>query len=449
VTTRARERTRLVAVLAVTLAVVGVAATVWRPVAPPLPPGVPDQAVFDATLLDTIAAYRAPRQLLAPLATALGVLVPLLLAVTPWGRRAVGRLVGQRDHAPLRAGLVAAAIAAVTSLVTFPMVAWLGLVHEARWGFRTSTTLGWLRDWAVVATGRWLSVGVTATVLFVALRRWPRSWPYRLTVAATVAAGVLVTAHPVVLQPLLLRTTPLADGAVADAVTPIVEAAGAADTPVLVADASRRTTRVNAHVTGLGPTERIVLYDTLLELPTDHVVAVVAHELAHREHRDLSRGTLLTAAAALPMLLVLRWVLDRRRVRDGVARATGRPLTSPSDPRLVVVVVAVVAVLELVGTPMGNTVSRRVEAAADHRALTLGADPVTSIRTVRTFVVRDLAAPEAPTPLRWLYGTHPSPEQRLRAATAAAERTGVALPGRTTLEVDERDVRHARAGTAP
>ena len=58
-------------------------------------------------------------------------------------------------------------------------------------------------------------------------------------------------------------------------------------------DASRRTTAANAYVTGLGPTKRVVLFDTLLDRYTrDEIRLVVAHELAHVRHRDVMRSVL-------------------------------------------------------------------------------------------------------------------------------------------------------------
>ncbi|MEX1164261.1 MAG: M48 family metalloprotease [Nitriliruptor sp.] len=430
---------RIWAAVAVGLALVGVAATIWRPVAPRLPSELPPQASFDAALLATIDRYRTPRVWLAPVVTALAVLVPAAIASSSGAARLATFLTGDRTRAAWRGGVVAACIAAVTWLVALPIVAWVGLVHEGRWGFRTSTSLGWFRDQVLVAGGRWLAVGIGVVALLAARDRWPRSWPYRLTLAATVAALVLVVVHPIVLQPLLLRTEPLPAGPARDAIEDILAGAGHAATPVLVADASRRTTRVNAMVTGLGPTERVIVYDTLLELPAAQVAAVVAHELAHREHADVLRGTALTAVAALVGLLALRAVVDapasRRRTR---ARSAG-------DPRLVPLIVAVAAVLELVGTPVGAAVSRRVEAAADHRALELGTDPAELVRTVRTFVVRDLAIPEPERPIQLLYGTHPSPSQRLRAAAAAAEARGTSLPSIEDLQREERTLRHPLA----
>ena len=87
----------------------------------------------------------------------------------------------------------------------------------------------------------------------------------------------------------------------------LAAAAGVEVGEVYSVDASRRTTGVNAYVTGLGPTKRVVLFDTLLErYSRDEIRAVVAHELAHVRHRDVLRGVLCTA----------RWSRRRRRSRS-------------------------------------------------------------------------------------------------------------------------------------
>ena len=61
-------------------------------------------------------------------------------------------------------------------------------------------------------------------------------------------------------------------------------------------DASRRTTAANAYVTGLGPTKRVVLYDTLLDrYSRDEIRMVVAHELGHVRFRDVPRNVAFAA----------------------------------------------------------------------------------------------------------------------------------------------------------
>jgi STE24 endopeptidase len=441
--TRRRERVLPWALAAATLAVVGLVGSLRRPFAPDLPASAPELDGFDAAVLVAVEAYRGPRYVVGITATLVALAVPLLVVTTHRGRRWVRGWAGGANHAPLRAARVALWIVILTSLATLPLAAWTRIVHDGRWGFRTQPVSGWVRDWLLVSAGSWVLTAVLAAVLFAAIRRWPRSWPFRLTVLGTALAAAFVLLHPLVIQPLLLPTSPLPPGEARDAIEEVLVRAGEPDVPLLVGEASRRTTRVNAAVVGLGPTERVVIHDTLLELPVEQVASVVAHELAHRQHADLVRGVLLGATGLLVALLVLRGLL---------ALGIGRRLEprGPTDPRLAAVVVAVVAVFELVGSPVANLVSRHVELAADARALELTGDPEPLLRTTRTFTVRDLAAPEPPRALHLYYGTHPSVGQRIRYVASWAQVHGVTLPTRAELEEAEASAAHdAVVGGAP
>src|SRR5205085_9915599 len=131
---------------------------------------------------------------------------------------------------------------------------------------------------------------------------------------AAAAAGatlvlVLSFVAPVVLEPLFNRFRPL-DGALADDLRRLAERAHVPVRDVLVADASRRTRKVNAYVSGIGRTRRVVLWDTLLERAgTPELRLVVAHELGHRRDRHVLKGTLLAMAGAVVAVLVVWAVL--------------------------------------------------------------------------------------------------------------------------------------------
>jgi len=75
---------------------------------------------------------------------------------------------------------------------------------------------------------------------------------------------------------------------------------------VLVVDASRRTRKANAYVSGLGRTRRVVLSDTLLaEASPAELRLVVAHELGHRRDQHVLRATLLAMAGAVAATVVV------------------------------------------------------------------------------------------------------------------------------------------------
>jgi STE24 endopeptidase len=179
---------------------------------------------------------------------------------------------------------------------------------------------------------------------------------------------------------------------------------------VLTVDASRRTTAANAYVTGLGPTKRVVLFDTLLEhFSRDEVRLVIAHELAHVRERDVLRGLAFAAATAPAGALAVARLADRLAPAPG-GRAAALALAA-----------------SIVGTPVGllsRGLSRRIEARADTFALELTDAPDASIAFERRIALRNLADPDPPAWVRALLGTHPSVVERIGIAEAYAAARG-------------------------
>lgn len=402
--------------VAVALAVTGVVANLWRPVAPPPSGGPPAVATFPVEVLAVIERYAMPRYLAALMSLVLATAVPILVVATRPGRRLVAWLAGPEGRPrPLAAFAVVGGIVLAAAIVTLPIDLWRGYLHEQAWGLRTAGAVGWWRDHLLDVGIVTVVAGLVGAGLLTAVRRWPASWHWGLVPIVTLLAAAFALVLPLIVQPLFLSTQPLAPGPVHDAVAEVLTRAGEDELEVEVADASRRTTRSNAFVTGLGPTRRVVLFDNLVAAPADRVAATVAHELAHREHRDIARGILLTASGVLPVALVLRclwgsrWAAARMRAR------------SPSDPRLLAVALALVAVAQVVGQPVANWVSRRAEASADHRAAELTDRPEALIELQRSFVLRDLANPSPPGWVTLLWGTHPSVSRRIHAAATQAD----------------------------
>jgi STE24 endopeptidase len=180
-------------------------------------------------------------------------------------------------------------------------------------------------------------------------------------------------------------------------------------------DASRRTTGANAYVTGLGPTKRVVLFDTLLDrYSRDEVRVVVAHELAHVRNRDVLRGigyAAIVAPAAAFAVQRLSWSL-------GGDRTSARSL-----PALALAAAIVAAPTGLIG----NRMTRAVERQADAFSLQLSHAPDAFITFQRAIALQNVADV---TPPRWvsrLVATHPPTLERIGAAVAFSQQS---IPGR-------------------
>lgn len=427
-----RPLDRVIAVVLVIVVLAGVLLTIWRPTAPPIGDVRTSLDQFDPQLLALVADYVGPRRVVALILVGLQVAVPVLLVLTPPGRRLIAWAAGSRPDSPARGALVAVVVTLSGALVALPLRLWSGYVREREWGFRTDTVWSWFRDWAISLGLTLVVLALVAAVAVWIVRRRPETWHWPLAGTLAALAVVLSVAYPVLVQPLFLSTTPLEDAAVAAELEPVLQRADMAGLEIAVGDASRRTTRVNAFVAGFGPSRSLVLYDNLLDLPPEQVAMVAAHELAHTAYQDVLRGTLGAVAGLVPAVLLFRWLVVPGRRLGRLISARG-----PADPRLVAPVLAVVAVLQLVSLPLVNGQSRRVEASADHRALELTDDPETLIRSVRSFTVRDLADPDPPALLAWWFATHPSVTDRIRAAAAFADAHDLALPSLQELRDDE------------
>jgi STE24 endopeptidase len=300
-----------------------------------------------------------------------------------------------------------------SALVRLPLSFWRGYVHEHRFGLSTQTVRGWAADRAkAIAVGAVLT-SVAMLGLVGLARAFPRWWP--LAAAAAACALVLVVSFlaPVVLEPIFNRFRPLADADLTRQLRALSERAGVPVQRVLVADASRRTRKSNAYVSGLGRTRRVVLFDTLLERSgPGEVQLVTAHELAHRRERHVAKGTAAamagTALGVVALWAVLRWepLLDAAKV------------SGPGDPRIVPLVLLGGALLELAAAPLFAALSRRFEREADRGSLELTGDVETFERAHRRLAQSNLSDLAPPRLLYLLFFTHPTPPERIAAARA-------------------------------
>jgi STE24 endopeptidase len=304
-----------------------------------------------------------------------------------------------------------------SALVRLPLSFWRGYVHEHGFGLSTQTVRGWAADRAkAIAVGAVLT-SVAMLGLVGLAHAFPRWWP--IAAAATACAFVLVVSFlaPVVLEPIFNRFRPLADGDLTRELRALSRRAGVPVERVLVADASRRTRKSNAYVSGLGRTRRVVLFDTLLERSgPGEVQLITAHELAHRRARHVAKGTAAAMAGTVLGVLALWTAVRWERLLDA-ANASG-----PGDPRIVPLVLLGGALLELAVAPLFAALSRRFEREADRGSLELTGDVESFERAHRRLARSNLSDLAPPRALYLLLFTHPTPPERIAAARAWAER---------------------------
>jgi STE24 endopeptidase len=350
--------------------------------------------------VERAARYHRPLYLLFVVRLGLGAVLYSLLAWTWIGDR-IGAAVDGLGWAGAAAAW-AAVVVCLSELVGLPLGVWR-LRYERAWGFSRETNRAWAGDRLknlavslVLAAGIW----VAAVALGRALPGW---WPLAAAAALVLVVVMLVFLAPVVFEPLFNRFRPLPAEGLADELRALAARAGVPVRDVLVADASRRTTKSNAYVSGLGATRRVVIWDTLLEKAGEREVKlVIAHELGHRREAHAAKLTAFFAAGAILGVLAL-WA------------AVGAP-----EPRDLAVAFLVFAGLELAGLPAMTAISRRFEREADRWSLEL-TDDLEAFERAHVGLARSNLSDLAPP--RWAYVllfTHPTPRERLAFGRARA-----------------------------
>lgn len=370
--------------------------------------GLPAQDV--EAVVEVAAALRLPG-LMSLLA---GLVATAVVVASRPGRRALAAV--RRVPGGLHAQVVAQVLVVlvVVLAVRWPFGVWAELVRRDA-GLSVQGWGGWARDRLVSAGfGAVLITGVVLSLVVLA-RALPRWWPAVAAGAGAVTVVVLSLLYPVVVEPALAQLRPLPDGSVREQVQQVAELAGAPVADVLVSDASARTTSLNAYVSGLGPTRRVVLQDTLLStMPQEQVLGVVAHETAHAASGDVLRGTALGALGVASLVLLLGTAAvsaTARRPRWG--RGVGEASAAGA-------VVAVVVAVQVLAAPVESLVSRQIERAADVRAVELTRDPDAYAGAMRTLLVSNRADPSPPPWYQWWFGSHPTGAERVARAEATA-----------------------------
>lgn len=357
--------------------------------------------------------YHDPRYRVILADVALGLAMLAVLAFTAPGQAVVGIV----DSLPEAAGafLLGALIVHLSALVRLPLSIWLGLLHERAYGFSRQSG----RDYALdrlkaVEIGSVLS-GAAMAGLVGCADPFPSAWPLIAGGAGAVVVLVLSFVAPVVLEPIFNKFQPLEDSALRGAVLKLGDDAGVPVREVLVADASKRTTKLNAYVSGLGATRRVVLYDTLVEqASTPEILIVVAHELGHRRYRHVALGTALAMAGVAATVLSL-WALLSSEAVLAAIHATG-----PGDARMTAFVLLVASVLGIAAAPLQAAISRSWEYACDRFAVEQTGDLDAFASAFGRLSEANLADPAPPRlAYLWLF-SHPTVPERLAAARAAA-----------------------------
>ncbi len=297
----------------------------------------------------------------------------------------------------------------VLSLLTFPLDYYRGFILEHRFGVSVQSFSSWMADYAKSFTISFLITVLALLGLYLLMVRLPgRWWP---------AAGVLFTfflilstyLYPLIIDPLFYRFETLENEEMRSSIIDMSREAGIEVDKVLVADASRRTNKVNAYFTGMGRTKRIVIFDNLLtRFSNEETLAVIAHEMGHWKHSHIFKGIILGAIGMFFGFFLLQKLLDG--------------MGAGADIRGLVLALLFFTLFSFVSLPFQNALSRAFERQADLEAIRLTRDSRTSISLAQNLARTNLSEVNPHPFVKVVLYTHPPVMERIELALREAER---------------------------
>jgi STE24 endopeptidase len=278
----------------------------------------------------------------------------------------------------------------------------------------------WIRDWAkgeiiAIIIGSLLIWGLY-TAMHGSPRRW---WLYSWLVSLPIAV-FLIFLQPLIVDPIFHKFEPLAkkDAALTVSLVKMVQRAGQNILPerMFWMGAGEKTTALNAYVTGVGSSKRIVVWDTTIaKMTTPQITFVAGHEMGHYVLQHIPKGLGLTAVLLFVFFYIgfrtIVWVLAHWGGYWGVRGVDD----FASLPTLLLLL----SVLAFIASPVINGVSRHFEHQADIYGLevTHGLTPDSGQVAAQAFQVMgdvDLADPN-PNPAHvFLFYSHPPVPDRIQ-----------------------------------
>jgi STE24 endopeptidase len=211
------------------------------------------------------------------------------------------------------------------------------------------------------------------------------------------------------ITPYLLQTHRLHDPQLAADAVRLEQREHVSHTPVVVQDVHDATSLPNAESTGLGPSRRVVVWDTMLDgrFSERELDVVLAHEFGHLSRNHIWKDVGWYALFAFPGAFLISRAVSRR---GGMAVPEAVPLA-----------LLVLVVLNLLALPLQNVITRHQEAEADWLALRTTRDPGAARKLFRAFVPTTYDEPNPGFLDYVLRENHPTIMQRI-AMTVAWQR---------------------------
>jgi len=341
--------------------------------------------------------------------TLISIIVAALFLFTGWARGVRSWLERTVKWFPLVALGVAAFVNVLSTIITFPFTYYVGFVREHRYDLSTQTFPEWFGEQAIGAGIGFVVGSIFIAVLYVIIRAAKNTWWIWGSAVTIAFAAVMAMVYPIYIAPLFNTSTPMEQSELRDDILALAQANGVPADNVYVYDRSRQTNSISANVSGLGPTTRVSLADTLLQRASPAAVRhVMGHEIGH-----YVLGHIYSLLIMNTMMIVIMFAIVHFSFR-AIAKNERWGIRDISDPAGFPLVLIILSVIGLFTAPLQRNMVYFHEQQADMFALNAAREPDGAAEAA--VLLSEYRKMEPSALEEWFFYDHPSGWNRVHHA---------------------------------
>jgi Zn-dependent protease with chaperone function len=298
----------------------------------------------------------------------------------------------------------------ITYVIDLPRAYYEEFAREHAYGLSNQTFAKWISD---SVTALLVSIVIGALFLWVPywlLRKSPRRWWLYTGLLAVPFLMLIIVITPIFIEPLFNKFGPMKNKALEQHILQLASRAGIEGGRVYEVDKSTDTKALNAYVTGLGTTKRIVLWDTTIaRLEEPELLFVMGHEMGHYVLGHLWKFVTLFSCLTLLTLYGIHrtagWLIARYQAQLRFAEL--------GDVASLPLLLLLIGLGFFVASPFALAYSRHAEHEADRFGLEITRDNHSAAMAFVKLQQDNLGNPRPHWLLKLLRADHPPSGERI------------------------------------
>jgi len=256
----------------------------------------------------------------------------------------------------------------IEMLIYLPLDMYTGFVRMHQYGLSNQTFNEWLIEMFKSFIVNSTIVAAIVWVPFLIIKKSPKRWWLYLALVSIPYMFFISYIQPVVIDPVFNQYKQIEDSELSTKIDGLLRKTSIENCQVYQVNKSKETNQMNAYMTGVFNTKRIVLWDTTINfLTVDEVLGVVAHEVGHYLMGHVWKSIVIGGLGSIIILylvsLISNWVLRKSKGRLGFNKL--------SDIAAFPLIMLIINIMIFAIAPISNAYSRSIELEADRFELEL------------------------------------------------------------------------------